>query len=161
MTEFGLRAAGFGGSVITDPHLLLRLMEAHDLAVYPGKYVTCISRHDRALCRRRSTSIGRTIPDQGDCKPLSCQNVAFTPEDVAEWQGEVIRFDHQLAARPRLPPVLEQRIRHRCDQVGEFIARPHRTGDPVIPRTDLPSEDWVRMVIAEVAAAREAGAGQP
>jgi hypothetical protein len=123
MAEFGLRAAGFGGNVITDRHRLLRLMEAHDPAIYPGKYVTCIYRHEKALCRLRLGPDGSTMPELGDCKPLACQNVALTPENKAEWQVELSRIDRLLAARPRLPPVLEQRLQQRRNQISEFLAR--------------------------------------
>jgi hypothetical protein len=38
------------GQVVTDPRRLERLMKRHDPAIYPGKYVTCVYSHAKALC---------------------------------------------------------------------------------------------------------------
>jgi hypothetical protein len=44
-------------------------MDRHDPAIYPGKYITCIYSHAKALCTR---SAG---PDLGSCRPLECRGM--------------------------------------------------------------------------------------
>ena len=70
LEHFALNADGFAGDVISDDHRLKRLMKRHDPAIYPGTYVTCVYRHDKALCRRDSEIAGPTT-ELADCKPLT------------------------------------------------------------------------------------------
>src|SRR6266700_346401 len=49
LEELGERQR-LAGQVVTDPRRLQRLMQRHDPAVYPGKYVTCVHSHAKALC---------------------------------------------------------------------------------------------------------------
>jgi integrase len=123
LDKLGLNADGFGGNVLTDQRRLLRLMKRHDPAIYPGTYVTCVYRHDKALCRPRNDSSGQVLPELADCKPLKCKNVALAGENITAWRAESDRIDEHLARRPRLPPVLEQQLRQRQDQIHDFLAR--------------------------------------
>ena len=52
------------GQVATDPHRLQRHMKRHDPAIYPGKYVTCVYSHAKALCG------GGAHPDSCPPQPL-------------------------------------------------------------------------------------------
>lgn len=123
MEEFGASTTGFEGSVLTDRRRLQRLMKRNDPAVYPGTYVTCVYRHDKALCRPRNDSSGQVLPELADCKPLTCRNVALTSENITAWRAESDKIDQHLARRPRLPPVLEQRLKQRQEQIQDFLDR--------------------------------------
>ena len=125
LTEFGLLADGFAGNVITDEHRLARLMRRNDPAIYPGTYVTCVYRHDTALCRGSRNSSGTDLPELTDCKPLTCRNVALTPANITAWQTERDALDAHLARRPRLPPLLEHQLGRRRADIDDFLT--HRT----------------------------------
>ena len=113
---------GFAGTVTTDRRRFLRLISAHDPAVYPGRYVTCVYSHDKALCRAGSSE-SDSSPDQSNCKPLTCRNVALTEDNIQSWREELNGLDAQLASRPSLPPALETRIRERRDQITQFLMK--------------------------------------
>ncbi|OBI78240.1 hypothetical protein A5664_18035 [Mycolicibacterium fortuitum] len=123
---FGLDADGFAGDVISDEHRLRRLMKRHDPAVYPGTYVTCVYRHDKALCRGAGNVIGLK-PELAECKPLTCRNVALTAENFAAWKAEITKIDQQLAQRPKLPPLLDHHLQRRKTDIANFLGRqPHQ-----------------------------------
>jgi hypothetical protein len=104
------------GQVVTDPRRLERLMKRHDPAIYPGKYVTCVYSHAKALCS------GGTQPDLSSCQPLRCRNVALTPGNRDALAEEITSLDTALSARPALPPLLERRFRDRHQAIAEFLA---------------------------------------
>jgi hypothetical protein len=103
------------GQIVTDPRRLQRLMKRHDPAIYPGKYVTCIFSHAKALC-----STG-DHPDLGNCKPLRCRNVALTPANRAALTDELAAIDADLAATPPLPPFLRHKLCERRDAIAAFL----------------------------------------
>jgi hypothetical protein len=109
------------GQVVTDPRRLERLMKRHDPAIYPGKYVTCVYNHAKALCG------GSTQPDLSSCQPLRCRNVALTPGNRDSLTEEIASLDAALSARPALPPLLERRLRDRHQAIAGFLAS-HQLG---------------------------------
>jgi hypothetical protein len=128
LAAFGLLADGFSGTVISDDRRLERLMKRHDPAVYPGTYVTCVYRHETALCRRATDTDDTAAPELTDCKPLACRNVALTTANVDAWRTELGVLDRQLARRPRLPPLLEHHLGRRRDDIDAFLTRHARPG---------------------------------
>lgn len=122
LTEFGDQAR-FRGSLILDERRLTRVMARNDPAVYPGKYVTCVHKHETALCQHRRDSRGALRPDQANCQPLACRNVALTADNITTWRQEIERIDHELAQRPVLPPLLSQQLRHRRDTIISFLTQ--------------------------------------
>lgn len=121
LNELG-KQSGFSGTVTTDGRRLLRITSRNDPAVYPGKYVTCVYNHAKALCRRRAGTDGDT-PDLTDCKPLSCSNVALSEDNRAAWRAEVDAIDAELSAPPLLVPLMIANLEQRRDQVQSFLAR--------------------------------------
>jgi hypothetical protein len=108
--------ARFAGQVITDPRRLARLMARHDPAIYPGRYVTCIYSHAKALCTR---SAG---PDLGSCRPLECRNAAFTAANRDALRDELASIDASLARTPALPPYLQHTLARRREAIATFLA---------------------------------------
>lgn len=113
----------FQGQVITDRRRQNRLMRRHDPAIYPGTYATCVFDPDKALCTRSRTLRGQLGPTLGDCQPLECRNVALTETNITELRAELIVIDSELVQRPTLPPLLQQRLQQRRDQIRQFINR--------------------------------------
>lgn len=110
------RLASFAGQVATDPRRLARLMARHDPAIYPGKYVTCIYSHAKALCTRHAE------PDLGSCRPLECRNAAFTATNRDTLRDELPRIDASLARTPALPPYLQHTLAGRREAIAAFLA---------------------------------------
>ncbi len=110
------RLASFAGQVATDPRRLARLMARHDPAIYPGKYVTCIYSHAKALCSRHAE------PDLGSCRPLECRNAAFTAANRDALRDELPRIDASLARTPALPPYLQHTLAGRREAIAAFLA---------------------------------------
>jgi hypothetical protein len=115
--------AEFTGTVVTDPRRLARLIKNHDPAIYPGRYATCVYNPDKALCVRTKDAAGTLRPTLGDCKPLECNNVALTEDNSAALQVEYEALLSQLAERPTLPPLLQNRLTARAEAIAAFIAR--------------------------------------
>ncbi|MGW7200262.1 hypothetical protein [Streptomyces chryseus] len=126
LEAFGTRTR-FHGTVALDEMRLQRLMTRHDPAVYPGRYVTCVHDHTKALCEKARNRRSEGLPDHGGCKPLACRNVALTPENTAAWQHEINRLNQRLATRPPLPPLLHHRLEARRDEITAFLQRNHTT----------------------------------
>ena len=105
------------GQVVTDPRRLHRLMQRHDPAIYPGKYVTCVHNHAKALCG------GDTRPDLASCQPLRCRNVALSPGNRDTLAEEITSLDTALTTVPALPPLLQHRLRDRRQAIADFLAR--------------------------------------
>ena len=61
LAEFGDRAR-FQGMVVLDTKRLRRLMDRHDPAIYPGKYITCVHTHSRALCEKAKRGGSEGLP---------------------------------------------------------------------------------------------------
>lgn len=122
LQEFGDEAR-FQGSVVLDRRRLDRLMKRGDPAIYPGKYATCVHRHETALCQQRRDSRGQLRPDTGGCQPLACRNVALTADNIDNLREEIERIDAELAARPVLLPLLHGRLRGRREEITVFLAR--------------------------------------
>jgi integrase len=120
LTEFGERAQ-FQGQVALDRHRLKRIMTRHDPAIYPGEYVTCVNDPAKALCEKARRGNSEGLPSHGGCLPLSCRNVALTPENITAWQREIIRIDKRIASRPSLPPRLRQLLENRRAEIVEFL----------------------------------------
>jgi hypothetical protein len=115
--------AHFRGTVITDERRLRRLMLRDDPAIYPDKYVTCVHTHATALCQQRHDQRGTLRPDIGTCKPLTCRNVALTADNIANLRAEITQINHDLAARPQLPPLLRHQLQTRRNDIKAFLAR--------------------------------------
>jgi hypothetical protein len=143
--------AQFTGQVSADPCRAQRLMNRHDPAIYPGTYVTCIYNHAKALCAR---SIG---PDLDACRPLECRNAAFTEANRDAVRGELDRINASLASTPALPP-LQHTVTAPPRRHHRLPRRP-AAGDGVSRRAELPAEQQVRDVLAQMHA--EAAAGGP
>ncbi|WP_433565558.1 hypothetical protein ACQP1O_10080 [Nocardia sp. CA-151230] len=122
LDDFGDHAA-FTGTVITDPRRLARLMKKHDPAIYPGRYATCVFNPDKALCARTTDLSGASRPALGDCKPLDCNNVALTSDNLAALDAERASLLDQLTARPALPPMLHQRVTARAETIADYLTR--------------------------------------
>jgi hypothetical protein len=118
--EFGDQAR-FPGSIVLDERRLARVMQRNDPAVYPGKYVTCVHKHETALCQQRRDTRGELRPDLGNCQPLACRNVALTADNIATWRDEIQQIDRDLAQRPLLPPLLSQQLGARRDEITTFL----------------------------------------
>ncbi len=121
MEEMSQRPA-FAGTVTTDRRRFLRLISLHGPAVYPGKYVTCVYTHSKALCRAGAEQPA-DAPDQAHCKPLTCRNVALTEQNVHAWHDELDTLDRDLASGPPLPPALTSRLEQRREQILAFLHR--------------------------------------
>ncbi|NGY65084.1 hypothetical protein G7043_39845 [Lentzea sp. NEAU-D13] len=115
--------ARFTGTVMTDSHRLARLLRRDDPAIYPGTFATCVFNHDKALCRSHRDTTTTPRPVLGDCRPLECANVALTATNTSALRTELDHVDHELAARPSLPPLLTHRLRSRRDQIQQFLDR--------------------------------------
>ncbi|MFE6065355.1 hypothetical protein [Streptomyces sp. NPDC056525] len=113
--------ARFQGQVVLDPHRLKRIMKRHDPAVFPGEYVTCVHDPAKALCDKARRGRSEGLPEHGACQPLACRNVAMTPANADAWRREVDRIEQRLTARPPLPPLIEQRLRARSDEIRDFL----------------------------------------
>jgi hypothetical protein len=113
----------YRGTVITDQRRLRRLIARNDPAIYPDKYVTCVHTHATALCQQRHDQRGTLRPDIGSCKPLSCRNVALTPDNIDNLRAEITQIDGDLGARPLLPPLLRHQLTARRNDIEAFLTR--------------------------------------
>jgi hypothetical protein len=119
------------GQVVTDLRRLQRLMKRHDPAIYPGKYVTCVYRHAKALCG------GDSQPDLASCQPLRCRNVALTPANRDTLAEEIASLNAALTAVPALPPLPQHRLRDRRQVITDFLAR-NQSAEPARAAAILP-----------------------
>jgi hypothetical protein len=120
--DLGERAS-FQGMVVLEPARLRRLMTKYDPAIYPGKYITCVHTHTKALCEKAKRGGSEGLPDHGGCQPLLCHNVALSTGNITSWREEITRIDRRLNARPPLPPLLEHRLRARKTEILTFLDR--------------------------------------
>ena len=120
LTQFGERAQ-FQGHVVVDERRVQRIMKRHDPAIYPGDYVTCVHDPAKALCEKARHGRAEEMPQHGGCQPLACRNVALTQENAAAWQRQLDLCDRRLAARPPLPPLLQERLRQRRTEIVAFL----------------------------------------
>lgn len=110
----------FAGTVTTDRKRFLRIVTRYAPAVYPGKYVTCVYAHEKALCRA-GVSDTESTPDLSNCKPLTCRNVALSPANREAWRNELQELNELLEQGHLLPPALEMRLRQRQEQVRRLL----------------------------------------
>jgi hypothetical protein len=140
------------GQVVTDPRRLQRLMKRHDPAIYPGKYVTCVYSHAKALCG------GDTQPDLASCQPLRCRNVALTPGQPRHARrgdrqsGRRLDCRARAAAAPSAPASGTEAVHH-----GLPRQKP-AGGAGMSRRNPAPDEARVREVLAQMRAEADAGA---
>lgn len=127
LEQFG--QSRFQGMVVTDRRRLLRLMKRDDPAIYPDRYVTCVYKQATALCQQQRDGSGELRPSLPSCKPMTCRNVALTPENIDTWVVEVEQIDRDLAARPLLPPLLTHQLQSRRDEITKFLDR-HTQQEP-------------------------------
>lgn len=113
---------GFIGTVTTDRHRFLRLVQVNGPKIYPSPYITCVYDPKKALCRT-DDGTSESHPDITRCQPLSCHNVAATQEQLRTWKEEVVTIDAELAERPLLPPLLVARLIERKVDIISFIDR--------------------------------------
>ncbi|MET8699841.1 hypothetical protein ABZW10_13360 [Kitasatospora sp. NPDC004723] len=118
LEEFGsqLRSRGI---VPDNQAQFRRLIARHDPHVYPGEFVTCVWRPDRALCRHEAAQAEG--PDLPECKPLDCRNVALDAENAARWREFFARLDAALADGATLAPYVRARLQQRRDAVARFL----------------------------------------
>jgi AraC-like DNA-binding protein len=122
LERFG-EQAHYQGMVITDRHRLLRLMRRDDPAIYPGRYATCVHKHETALCQQHRDSQGKPRPNLGDCQPLACRNVALSTANLDALHEEITNLDQRLSTPPPLPPLLHRQLQRRRDDIAAFIDR--------------------------------------
>lgn len=115
--------ARYQGMVITDRQRLLRLMRRDDPAIYPGRYATCVHKHETALCQQHRDSQGKPHPNLGDCRPLACRNVALNTGNLDALHEEITSLDQRLSTPPPLPPLLHHQLQRRRDDIAAFIDR--------------------------------------
>jgi hypothetical protein len=96
-------------------------MTKNDPAVYPGKYVTCVHDHTKALCERAHRGNREGLPDHGKCRPFECRNVALTSDNTAALREEIRTIDDQFTAHRALPPLLANRLQQRRDKISTFL----------------------------------------
>jgi hypothetical protein len=117
LEAFGERVRFMGRT--PDRAQLLKLMSKNDPHIYLGKYVTCSDNPDRRQCRLP----GGERPDVGNCKPLSCRNVALTEENIAAWTERLNQLDHQMANPDALAPLVRARLQDQHDDIHGFLSR--------------------------------------
>ena len=115
------QATSFPGSVITDRRRLLRIMQKHDPAIYPGTYATCVFDPDKALCQPRPNTATSPRPALQDCRPLDCKNVALDAQNISALRAEASHVARTPATRSSLPPLLLHRLRERHDRILAII----------------------------------------
>lgn len=114
-------ATSFPGRVVTDRLRMLRILNNNDPAVYPGRYVTCVYDHAKALCRAKNGI--SSAPDLTTCKPLNCGNVALSGDNINAWHAELSAIDSDLAHVPQLPPLLHTQLNQRRKHISSFLTR--------------------------------------
>ena len=129
LEEFAEQAR-FQGHVVTDPRRVIRLMQRHDPAIYPGTYITCMFDPAKALCQQRRDSTGTPRPSPSTCQPLDCRNTTLTRQNVQTLHEETRRIDTELARIPALPPLLAARLSERRTKITTFLARHDRQEQP-------------------------------
>lgn len=117
LEEMG-KSGHFAGTVQTDSKRFARLMKTHGPEVYPGEYVTCAFRSEKALCH-----VGEDGPDLHSCQPLACANVALTAKNVQRWERELTQIEADIEQRPALPPLLVSRLNHQREQIIRLLAK--------------------------------------
>lgn len=98
-------------------------MRRHEPAIYPGRYVTCVHDHTKAVCTKARTGRAEGLPDHGECQPLRCANVALTPDNHTAWQQALASIDTRLANPLPPPPLVERDLRRRRAEIVEFLQR--------------------------------------
>lgn len=113
------RNVQFHGKVINDPKRLQRHMTRHDPHIYPGQFVTCVHKPERALCRRGDS---QNQPSLRDCQPLRCRNVALTDDNIAHMTHALGEYQRELARGDQLAPFVRHRLQARHDEIRSFLA---------------------------------------
>ena len=98
-----------------------RLMRRADPAIYPGTFALCVFDPGKALCSQQRDTAGRKRPTTNNCQPLECSNVALTDDNITALRAEHRRLQHELAARPSLPPLLKHRLEDRQARITQFL----------------------------------------
>lgn len=60
-------------------------------------------------------------PSLPECRPLACDNAAFTEAKTAAWRNQLILLEAQLPRADILPPLVRDRLGRRCDEIGTFL----------------------------------------
>jgi hypothetical protein len=98
-----------------------RFLRNHEPNVFPGTYSTCVFNPAKALCQPHNDSKNDLLPALGDCQPLECGNVALTADNITALRAELASLATELAQRPALPPLLQQRLRARHDDIARLL----------------------------------------
>lgn len=120
LDEFAAQAR-YTGLVLTDPVRIRRFLRNHEPNVFPGTYSTCVFNPAKALCQPHNDSKNDLLPALGDCEPLECGNVALTADNITALRAELASLATELAQRPALPPLLQQRLRARHDDIARLL----------------------------------------
>ncbi|MFE2692616.1 hypothetical protein ACFXKI_18385 [Streptomyces mirabilis] len=62
-------------------------------------------------------------PSLPECRPLACDNAAFTEANTAAWREQLVLPASQLTRADILPPLVRDRLTRRRDEIGTFLDR--------------------------------------
>ncbi|MEU5149356.1 hypothetical protein AB0G42_19505 [Streptomyces yangpuensis] len=119
LKKFGDRIRFMGST--PDEAQMRKLMEREDPRIYPGTYVTCNDNPGRRLCMPSTDT--SASPSLGDCKPLTCKNVALTPANVEAWQAHLARLEDRIEHGRALAPLVLDAIGRRRDDITGYLAK--------------------------------------
>ncbi|MFJ3797666.1 hypothetical protein ACIPSJ_15380 [Streptomyces sp. NPDC090088] len=119
LDKFGDRVRFLGKT--PDDNQMKKLMERNDPRIYPGRFVTCTDNPNRRLCRLPGEK--DMNPDPGQCKPLTCRNVALTDSNAQAWLQRLAELDARLQASDALAPRVRVRLEEDRAEIQAFLTR--------------------------------------
>ncbi|KUM67174.1 hypothetical protein [Streptomyces curacoi] len=120
LDRFGDRIRFLGKT--PDEAQMRKLMTRNDPRIYPGTFVTCSDNPDRRLCRPPAEAAD--APSLPECRPLACNNAAFTETNTAAWCNQLALLNAQLERGGILPPLVRDRLARRRDGISTFLDKP-------------------------------------
>jgi integrase len=113
--------ARFAGRVLTTNGQAHDLLANTELQIYPGRAMTCVFNAAKAPCQiRRSQDDTARTPDQDDCRPTTCQNIAYTDRDIAELEAQAAELQ-DVVDDPLAPSIRKRRDRHELTRIRKII----------------------------------------
>jgi len=113
--------ARFAGRVLTTVGQAHDLLANTELQIYPGRAMTCVFDAAKAPCQlRRSQDDTARTPDQDDCRPTTCQNIAYTDRDIAELEVQAAELQ-AVIDDPLAPSIRKRRDRHELARIRKII----------------------------------------
>ncbi|MGW1501986.1 hypothetical protein ACWCQW_26040 [Streptomyces mirabilis] len=82
-------------------------------------FVTCNDSPHRRSCRPPADATD--APSLPECRPLACNNAAFTEANTAAWRNQLVLLASQLTRADILPPLVRDRPARRRDEIGTFL----------------------------------------